>query len=87
LRTETPSSGTRLASLRLARSDPSIAIFVLASLELAINGRLPAPRGRGWPRPLEGVSAPPALLPSTTAGIYIPPAGSLPAKGRTFFTQ
>ncbi|MBP5571639.1 MAG: hypothetical protein J6X39_03100, partial [Bacteroidales bacterium] len=55
LRTETPSRGTRLASLRLARSDPSIAIFVLASLELAINGHLPAPRGRGWPRPLEGV--------------------------------
>ena len=25
----TPSSGTRLASLRLARSDPSIAIFVM----------------------------------------------------------
>ena len=71
LRTGTPSRGTRLASFQLARSDPSIAIFVLATLELAINGHLPAPRGRGWPRPLEGVPAPPALPPSTTVRIYI----------------
>ena len=60
-----PSSGARLASLRLARSYPSIVYFVLASLELVSNGHLPASRGPRVATPARGRPHPSNTSPAT----------------------